>query len=384
MAYLVAHPIQYQAPLLRRIAETPEVELEVFFLSDYTARDHVDPGFGRRLDWDVPLLDGYSSQALTAVEGVRARRPFVPDVWRRIGGARFDALWVHGWTQVTQLAAMAGAWRSGVPILVRGESKPEPRGLCKRTVLRSLFRRVAGALAIGSENRAFYRSHGVPEERIHAMPYAVDVPFFRDRVVAAAPQRDQLRTELGIAPGAPVLLFASKLIERKAPLELLEAYRRLSPDGVRAPEAHLVFVGDGPDRTLLEAAVAKTGWDTIHLAGFRNQTELPAFYGLADAFVLPSRYETWGLVLNEAMCASRPVITTTAVGAAVDLVQPGRTGYVYESGDVAALTRCLRDLLERPDRGRAMGRAAAERIADWDLSRSRDGFLRALEEVRAA
>src|SRR5207245_1289927 len=110
--------------------------------------------------------------------------------------------------------------------------------------------------------------------------------------------RDELATELRLEPARPVILFASKLQERKNCAHLIDAYARLASTDLR-PLPYLIIVGDGEERAALERQAAATGLDSIRFAGFRNQSELPRFFDLATVFVLPSRHEPWGLIVNE-------------------------------------------------------------------------------------
>ncbi|MEM7306329.1 MAG: glycosyltransferase family 4 protein [Planctomycetota bacterium] len=382
VAYLVSHPIQYQAPLLRRIAAGDEIDLTVTFLSDFSAREHAHPGFERRVAWDVPLLSGYRHQALSSAPSVSFLRPLALDLPARIAAGAYDALWVHGWSQLALLRAVCAASKAGVPVLLRGESVPGERAPARRAAARWLFRRVAACLPIGARNRAFYRENDVPEEQLFDAPYGVDNERFRAQAEAAAPNRAALRAELGLDAGRPVLLFASKLIERKRPGLLLDAYRRLSADG-REPRPYLLFVGEGPQRVVLERRVRELGWGSVRFLGFRNQTELPALYDLCDAFVLPSAFETWGLVLNEAMNAGRPVIASDAVGAVPDLVLSGETGYVFPSGDAEALSQSLRRVLDDPEHARRLGEGARRAVEAYGLDAAHRGLLRALDFVCA-
>jgi glycosyltransferase involved in cell wall biosynthesis len=381
VGYLVSHPIQYQAPLLRLLAQRAELDLEVVFLSDYSASDHFDPGFGTSIAWDVPLTEGYANRALTALPVVDFYSPFLPDIWHRIGGDRLDALWVHGWNQATQLVAVAEALRHDVPVLLRGESKLEARGTLRTAALKALAGRASACLAIGEENREFYAGMGVPPERIIPAPYGVDNAYFEERARSARATRAETARSLGIDPERPVILFASKLIERKRPLDTIEAYKQLSPDGRAEPDAQLLLVGDGPLREAVQEAAAETGWSSIRIPGFCNQSRLPALYELCDVFVLPSRYETWGLVINEAMCAARPVVATTGCGAARDLIQHGETGFVFEAGDVSALAEHLATLTEDRSQARSMGASARLRVQGNDLATACDGIVTAVLEV---
>jgi glycosyltransferase involved in cell wall biosynthesis len=389
LAYLVTHPIQYQAPLLRRVAAEPGIALTVLFLSDMSTRGYRDRGFQTTVEWDVDLLGGFRHEflpALGAADRVTTWRPWSTELGRTLTRDRFDALWVHGYAHPTMLRAIALASFRGIRVLARGESQESgghrmlSRAL-RRLVLPAFFRVPDAFLAIGTRNRRYYLAHGVTADRIFSVPYAVDNEFFRRAVTSAARTRDSLRSELDLPPGRPVILMASKLTLRKAPMDLLEAYARLSPDGRREPDAVLLFVGDGSVRTELEATAASLGWSSVRFAGFRNQQELPRFYDLCDMVVLPSRREPWGLVVNEAMNAAKPVVVSDAVGCADDLVMNGETGFVFPTGDARALATRLASLVHDPDLVRRMGQAARERVSSFDFEADVAGLRRALSAV---
>jgi glycosyltransferase involved in cell wall biosynthesis len=390
LAYLVTHPIQYQAPLLRLIAAQPDIDLHVMFGSDFSVRQFKDPGFGRTIAWDVPLLDGYGSEVLPSLGRPLADdelpgfwRPFSRGIARRLAAGRFDALWVHGYNRASHWAAMLAAKRLGLGVLLRDEatqvSAPRalPKRLAKQVYFRALDRLVDGYLAIGSLNRDYYLAHGVAPAKLFAMPYAVDNGFFQARVARAESERAALRARLGLAPDRPVILFAAKLIARKRPLDLLEAFARIAGDpAARAP--CLLFAGDGELRPALEAAIVRGGLADVRLLGFQSQAELAALYDLADLLVLPSERESWGLVVNEAMNARCAIVVNDRIGAGADLVRGGDNGFVYPCGDVAALAVSLRSVLRDPERCRAMGRRSRDIIARWSFAEDLAGLRAAL------
>ena len=383
LAYLVSHPIQYQAPLLRYLSAQPDIELTVFFLSDLSTRPHIDHGFGTAVDWDVPLLDGYDHHflpSLYSTERLNFAEPVVRGLRQRLTGKGFDALWVHGWYHQANLRAIRIANSIGLPVMMRGESllhgsnwKQRIKGVIQRRVLES----VDSFLSIGSRNREFYLHHGVPEGRIFDVPYAVDNKFFRERASAASATREEWRASLDLEPGRPVVLFASKFIARKCPHDLLKAYIGLAQRGEK-PLPYLLFAGDGAERESLRAAADESGLDSIRFLGFRNQTELPRLFDLCDVFVLPSAYEPWGLVVNEVMNAGRPVITSDCVGAAPDLVLEGKTGFTVPVGDTTLLAARIHELLQ-DDCARTMGAAALQRISEWGFEQDYQGIRAALE-----
>ena len=190
-----------------------------------------------------------------------------------------------------------------------------------------------------------------------------------------------LRNELNLDASRPVILFASKLQKRKRCEDLLEAYLRLIAADKILPHPYLVIVGDGEERAALERRAAETGCDGIRFCGFRNQSELPRFFDLASVFVLPSRDEPWGLIVNEVMNAARAVIVSDDVGCQPDLVADGVEGCVFPAGDVAALTDALRRVLATPETAEAMGRRGLAKIETWDFEADVRGLRRAIAQV---
>lgn len=390
VAYLVSHPIQYQVPMLRRITARPEIDLTVFFLSDLSVRGYWDRGFGRMVKWDVPLVEGYRHVFLPALgkaDRLSFWRPFVYGLRRRLSEGRFDVLWIHANMHYACLWAVVVAKALGMKVLLRVESHREgqPRSAfriwLKERVLPGFFRRVDAFLAIGTLNREYYLHYGVPESRIFTVHYAVDNDFFRNGAAAARPGREALRSELELEAGRPVILFTGKLEPVKRVHDLLDAYILLSPDGVREPRPYLLFVGDGEDRPVLESRVKARGWSSVRFLGFKNQTDLPPFYDLCDVFVLPSRYETWGLVVNEAANAGKPIVVSDRVGSSRDLVAEGENGFIVQVGDVNRLAAKLGLLASDPGLAEKMGQESLRRISRWSLDAAVEGFLHAVESV---
>lgn len=387
LAYLVSHPIQYQAPLLRLIAAQPDFDLTVFFQSEGALRGQLDPGFGAVVRWDVPLLDGYNHEFLPALgrrDAISAQRPLSYGMGGRLRRGGFDALWVHGYARAANWQAMLAAKAVGIAVLVRDEAtdRSAERGPARRAAKRFFFRTLGavadGFLAIGSANRDYYVAHGIAPSRIFSVPYCVDNEFFAEHAAAAAGKREALRGSLGLEPGRPVILYASKFQARKRPDDLLRAYERLVSSRGQSSSPYLLYVGDGELRCAVEAEAGAKGLSGARFLGFRNQTELPAFYDLCDVFVLPSVNEPWGLVVNEVMAAGRAVVVTEEVGCAPDLVRSGVNGFTFPAGDVEALAKALGDVLASPQRSKAMGAASRELISKWSFREDLGGLRLAL------
>src|SRR6185436_4498187 len=156
---------------------------------------------------------------------------------------------------------------------------------------------------------------------------------FRDNISAARTRRADLLSELRLSPSLPIVLFASKLQPRKRCGDLLCAYEMIREH----TPAQIVVVGDGSESARLVEYARSRRLDEVRFVGFKNQSELAAYYELCDIFVLPSEQEPWGLVVNEVMNAGKPIVVSDAVGAARDLVPHGRSGCVFPVADISAL-----------------------------------------------
>lgn len=386
LAVVNSHPIQYFAPLYRRLAQEREIDLTVYYCSRQGVEDRVDPGFGKAIKWDIPLLEGYRYKFLPNWRRKNEMDGFAglinPSIIRELRRERFDAVWIHGYMHATNWMAFSAAWANWTPILLRGEShllNPRPPHVraVKEILLPLLLRRVAGCLCIGSLNRDYWRHYRVPEDRLFLTPYAVNNDYFQRKAESLFPQRQQVRQGWGIPDGRPVILYAGKLVPWKQPQLLLEAYRRVRQE---LPCA-LLYIGDGPLRTAIEERIRTARIPDVYITGFLNQTEISRGYIAGDLLVLPSDYEPWGLVVNEAMNFKLPIVVSDRVGCGPDLVRSGENGYVFPNGSTECLEKILRKLARNPGCLRALGRRSFEMIQGWGLEQTADGVARAVVAV---
>ena len=378
VAHLVSHPVQYYAPLYRELTRREAIDLTVFFYSAATVTAYHDPGFGRAVHWDRALLEGYRARfcpsALRTPAGAGWRRRPNWDVVRAVAAGGFDAVWLHGYNHPTSLLA-AAARGGNAALLIRDDQtllhrRRWWRRAAKRLVLTTLFRRATG-LYVGAQSRRHFAHYGIPAERLVAAPHCVDNEFFQARAESLRPQRRALRAAFGIPDDAPVVLFSGKLIPKKQPLALLEAYARVR----RERPCWLLFAGEGNERAAVEERVARHGLPGVRLAGFLNQSELPAAYVAADLLVLPSGWdETWGLVVNEALNFALPVVVSDKVGCAEDLVRPGWNGFVVDHMDVGALARAIGTLVAEPGARAMLGARGRTLVDAYSVERCAEGI----------
>jgi glycosyltransferase involved in cell wall biosynthesis len=381
------HPVQYQVPIFRHMAAREDLDLQVAYCGLRGAEAAHDPEFGFTVKWDVPLLDGYSwVHVPNRGSGAESFWGLMnPGLWKFIREGHFDALLCYAsYTRATFWIAYFAAKLSGTAFLFGTDAvtlSPLDGRMWKRRVKRVawpvLFRLADQVIVPSSGTRELMRSLGLPDERVTLTPYVVDNDWWLAQ--SAAIDRGAVRASWGASPNDTVVLFCAKLQPWKRPVDLLRAFARACP-----AQSLLVFAGEGPLHASLETEAATLGIaQRVRFLGFANQTQLPAIYTAADLMVLPSAYDAFGVVINEAMLCRCPVAASDQVGAARDLIAHGRTGFVYPCGDIDALAAILRQAQDNRERLAAMGVAARTRMESWSPRENIDAAVEAVSRAVA-
>jgi glycosyltransferase involved in cell wall biosynthesis len=383
LAFVVSHPIQYYAPLYRRLAARPGWQVKVFFTWHAGQAPVRDFGFQQDVAWDIPLTSGYEHERVPNTSRDPGTHHFLglrnPALVDRLLAWKPDAVHVTGWAWWSHCMALRALHRKGVPTLFRGDShlldtrRTGARWRIKRRVLRTVYRWPAAFLYVGHANRAYYEEFGVDAGRLFKCPHSIDVARFS--APDAEDEARRWRRELDIPDERAVVLFAGKLERKKRPLELMRAMAALP-----APAPILVIAGAG-ELAGEVAEQARRDGERYRVLPFQNQSRMPVLYRLGDLFVLPSSHgETWGLAINEAMACGRAVLVSDRVGCAADLVEPD-AGRIFRWDDAAELANALRDLTA--DRGRleTMGRTARARAPAFDIPATEQALVRCLESL---
>lgn len=230
--------------------------------------------------------------------------------------------------------------------------------------LSSPLRRATGIAAIGSWAERDYaeRFPGVP---VFNIPYHCNLDRFRSLPRAAT------------KPGEVTFLFCGQMIARKGVDQLLRAFATL-PANTR-----LLLVGREAELSSMLAQLPESARSRVEYAGFQAPEALPAFFARANAFVLPSRYDGWGVVVNQALGAGLPIIASDQVGAGFDLITPGKNGEIFRSGDEVDLATKLRFLAENPATREAWASESRACSFDWDPEVGAERWVRALKVITA-
>ncbi|MEG3637853.1 glycosyltransferase family 4 protein [Magnetococcus sp. PR-3] len=387
LAIVSSHPIQYNAPFFKHLSALPEIDLHVFYSWHGTAGQK-DPEFGETIQWDIPLLEGYAHHFVENHSKDPGTHHFNglhnPDMVPDLKAWKPDVILIYGWPFRTHIGVMR-YFKGRVPILFRGDSNLLSSGgffnykrrvvpWLRHWVLRGVYRYVDGVLPVGQHNDDYFRAFRLAEERRFFVPHMVDNQRFAKDHEARTAEALQRRRQFGIGDDDVVVLFAGKFVDHKQPLPLLKAVQ--AANAQCGGGLHLLFVGNG---VLKEALQQQAQGDAaIHFMDTANQQFMPTVYRMGDVMALPSRSETWGLAVNEAMACQRPVLVSSRVGCAPDLVVHGETGFHYTYGEESQISTILAALSGQRQALLQMGEVGYQRIKQWSFEQGGVALLKAL------
>lgn len=342
--YFLSHPIQYISPLLSDLAM--EIDLNVYYYSDHGINNSsIDPGFGKKITWDIPLLKGYKYTFLKNISKSKKMDCGVldvinPSIFRVLSKSRSEVVIVNGWSYSTDLVIIITAWLFRKKVWLRAENplhkerySSKWKGVLKIIFLKYfLFQFVDRFLYIGSESKKYFKHFGVKESKLIFTPYSVDNEKFQQLYQNNKDKIPLLKVELGIPLNRKVILFCGKFIHVKRPFDIIKAFQLLDQE-----DYALILVGDGPLNQDIHTYIEKEGIKNIYMPGFINQSEIFKYYTIADVFVLCSQMETWGLAVNEAINFNLPCVVSNNCGCSFDLIESGKTGYVFEIANIEHL-----------------------------------------------
>ena len=367
------------------MAQHPQLEISTVYCRLRGATAGVDPEFGTKIQWDIPLLDGYSWVEIqnkgTDSEGFWGL--YNPGLWKYVREGKFDAVFcLTGYIRASfwityfasKLSRSAFIFGTDATTLTPLDRRMWKRGV-KRLFWPVLYRLASRVIAPSTGTRELMRSLGIPEERIALLPYVVDNDWWQAQ--SAQVDRDVVRASWGANNDTAVVVFCAKLQPWKRPLDLVQAFAKAN-----VTNSLLLLAGDGPLKEELRSEATRLSIsDRVRFLGFVNQTQLPALYTAADVMVLPSEYDACPVVVCEAMLCACPVIISDQIRGRFDLVRPGLTGDIFPCGDVDALAAALkRLLLDRAGLG-ALAANARQRMETWS---PREYIAAVVEAVRGA
>jgi glycosyltransferase involved in cell wall biosynthesis len=290
---------------------------------------------------------------------------------------------IGGYDRLACWAALLWAKKNKrkVILIVESHYLDRPRSVIKERIKRLFASRCNAVLAAGTRHRDYMIGLGVEPENIFIMRGVggVDLSSYQTAALKRRENKLELCNELDI-PYKNYFIYVGRFSPEKNLLFLLEAYERLK-NMERTDDWGLILIGDGPQRKEIESFIKDRGISDTLLPGFIQKEKLPLFYAISDLLVLPSLSESWGLVVDEAMTSSLPVLVSNRCGCYPDIVQDGLNGFSFDPMDENELFSLMKDVTEGKYDLEAMGEASLEIIKDYSPEKAAEAYKRAINFV---
>lgn len=298
------------------------------------------------------------------------------DIQRRLFAAldacKPDVVAISGYSESFALAALLWCVRRKIPSVVMSPSNAfdHPRGAWREWVKRRLIRQFQAGLAGGNEAQNYLAHLGLRMDRILLGYDAIDNDYFSGW---QAPPGSTAKISLP----AHYFIAVARFLDIKNLGFLIDAYAQYR-QRTKANPWSLLILGDGATRPQLEDQRRRMQLeDHVLLPGFVQYPELPRYYQRADALILPSLREPWGLVVNEAMACGLPVLVSNRCGCATTLVEPGKNGFIFDPENLDELTGMMCRLAGGDLDLKAMGQASHEIVDRWSPATFANNLLSA-------
>jgi glycosyltransferase involved in cell wall biosynthesis len=367
-------PAPYFTPLFEKIGKESGWELTVCYSS----------GWNRDVGWQEKLARQTDAHGLVILDQQNTwfHKPLgsstaaAVTLLRILLRERPEYLICYGYTLKPQVTALLWAMATRTPFAVIGDanyfadSAAGVKRVLKNFWLRRVTSRASALVAVGTASRLFWEAYGARPAQLFEAGFAVDNAFYAQACAARKIEAAELRGQLGLS-GKVVFLFVGRLIRRKNVDLIINAARRIADDNVA-----VVIAGSGEELEPLKSLAAHS--PRVLFAGNVPPQELPLYYAMADALILPAEQEPWGLVINEAMACGLAVIAHKHCGAAVDLIDE-RNGVKLEEFSAEEVARAMRLVASDESRLRAMQRYSREKIQKWTIEAAAQGIIRTVE-----
>jgi len=371
-------PSPYRIPLFKELSRNGSYDFHfIFFNTTETGRD-----------WRVNLPSDISyevlnSKPVTLLSGRSWDNKFIYldlSIKNALKSHDFDVIINGGWSALANYYACFHCKLKKIPLMLwAGSIESDLPGrywylkLIGKNLSKLMIKGTDAYVAYGTLSKQLLMERGAHKDRIFVAYNTVDTAFFSGEVARLREEKGALKKELGLV-NKKVILYVGQLIARKGLFYLLEAFQEVKRE---VKEAALLIVGSGELEEKLRKFVDDNNIQDVIFYGFLQKEDLPKVYAVADLFVFPTLGDIWGLVLNEAMSAGLPVITTSAAGASVDLVKGN--GFIVPPGDTKTLRDRMIEILTTEGLVEKMSRESLEIIKDFTIEKSARGFIDAID-----
>ena len=371
--YFAPHPVQYHVGIYKELAKLDNLDFKVIYEDDIGLKPVYVEEFKKEIKWDIDLLDGYPYEFMknyssNSQGGFFSRVNFA--IFKKFFVDKPNVIIFAGYINFSDWLVMILAKLTRTKIIFRGEATLKGnednstfKQRLKKVFLKYWLQSCDVVMYSCRGNKEYWKFYGVDEDKMLPIPCAVDNEFFRNEKKKYLSEENNIKKELDINEDDFVILFSARFTTRKRPLDLLKAITSIDNSNIT-----ILFVGDGPERKNMEKFVKENNLKA-KFVGFKNLTETPKYYSIADIDIVISDYDPSPKAMNEAMNFELPIIVTDIVGTAYDLVKDGENGFIIKVGDIDSIAQKINFLNKNRDISKQMRKKSLEIVDEWTFEK---------------
>ncbi len=345
IVFVSSHPIQYQVPIFKKLAKHKNFYV-IFKNKIKKSTTLFDKEFNKKIVWGENLQKGYK---FISFDKYKSYTQNFLHIYRFLKKKKIKFLILSGWNSNFYRTIIIISKILNIKIILRCENNLDnKRGFFKITKIISLFlffKIFYKFLAIGKKNLDMYLKCGVNPIKIYKTQYCVDENFFSEKKINKL-KLNKIKKKIGIKK-KKIFLFVGKLIERKGFEDIQNIAMLIKNNHKIYKKLIFLIIGTGEKLEKFKKFIKNNKIENFKFLGFKNQKELIYYYKLSNFLILPSRYETWGLVVNEAMSLGTPCIVSDNCGCANDLVIHNKNGFIYKEGNYHSLFKIINNTFSK-------------------------------------
>ena len=372
--FILSHPVQYQTPFINFLTKN-HLKVQVRYRSKVTNKKHFDPGFKRNIKWEFDLTKGHKYKYLNFIGPDTSGKylPLTTNFYQNIFDDDDDIILLHGNKNWYNILIILLSKIFNKKVFLRDE--PHHTSTF-RTQIGNIFNKIyyfiidyfiSVFLSIGKANKKYYLSNFINKNKIINVPYSVDNNFFSTTKKKINKKK--------------IFLTVAKFQHRKGYDILLNSIKTLNFKYKDAFYCEFWFVGDGETKENSLNFVKTNKINNVKFFPFRNQKQLKKFYQKSDVFILPSRLEPWGLVINEAMASSNAIICSDIVGSSFDLVKKGSNGFTFKTESYLDLAKKIEFFLNKKNIS-TYQKNSYKIISKWGFTEGLIGLKKAIKFIK--
>jgi glycosyltransferase involved in cell wall biosynthesis len=364
-------PNPYRVPLFNELSKqlkNENIHLKIIF-ANKTYKRRLFQLNENEFQFDYSFLD---NEAITIGNNTENSYFTYKGLSQQLKKEKPDAIVVSGFSSATVKVFLYSLLTRTPYIIWNGSiAKKGRKDSLVRTIQRKLLTRFASAfVAYGTKAKSYLTSIGAREEKVFIATNTVDTSFFE--------QETEKHRAAIVNDGIHHFIYLGYLVPRKNVGQLIEIAKILK---TQRNDFCIDIIGDGESKVTLENLVKEYQLsDQIKFHGFKQKEELPPYFAKTKALLFQTDFDIWGLVLNEAMAAGVPCLSSINAGASEDLIENGINGYIVDYQNKEEIVEKINFIIENPEKAQQLGKQAGDFIRkNASLSKASLGFVKAIK-----